>query len=70
MSGVKQPLLSVASGNPASPCQTPPMQRTRFMDRRGRFKQSLGQFKCVEVAVSEPFVKWSGWLTEGDVVHV
>lgn len=38
MSGVDQPLLSVN----ASSCNA--QQRTRFVDRRGRFKQSLGQF--------------------------
>ncbi|KAF1788790.1 Potassium channel, inwardly rectifying, Kir [Phytophthora cactorum] len=44
MSGVEQPLLSVASSNGAGSCQTQPTQHTRFLDRRGRFKQSLGRF--------------------------
>ncbi|ETM99934.1 hypothetical protein PPTG_24347 [Phytophthora nicotianae INRA-310] len=44
MSGVEQPLLSVASSNGAGSCQTQQAQRTRFLDRRGRFKQSLGRF--------------------------
>ncbi|KAF4032550.1 Inward rectifier potassium channel transmembrane domain-containing protein [Phytophthora infestans] len=44
MSGVEQPLLSVASSNGAGSFQTQSTQRTRFLDRRGRFKRSLGRF--------------------------
>lgn len=44
MSGVEQPLLSVATSGSTASHQTQPAQRTRFLDRRGRFKQSLGRF--------------------------
>ncbi|CEG49734.1 animal inward rectifier k channel (irk-c) family protein [Plasmopara halstedii] len=44
MSGVEQPLLSVTSTTGAASCQTHAVQRTRFLDRQGRFKQSLGHF--------------------------
>ncbi|KAG7397269.1 G protein-activated inward rectifier potassium channel 2 [Phytophthora boehmeriae] len=42
MAGVEQPLLSVATANGSEP--SPVTHRTRFVDRRGRFKQSLGRF--------------------------
>eukprot|EP00644_Phytophthora_capsici_P003461 jgi/Phyca11/535053/estExt2_fgenesh1_pg.C_PHYCAscaffold_310037 len=44
MSGVEQPLLSVTSNGGSAVCQASSTQRTRFLDRRGRFKQSLGRF--------------------------
>ncbi|CAH0476003.1 unnamed protein product [Peronospora belbahrii] len=44
MSRVDQPLLSVASNGNLTPQQTYSVQRTRFLDRCGRFKQSLGRF--------------------------
>ncbi|CAI5732181.1 unnamed protein product [Peronospora destructor] len=44
MAGVEQPLLSVSSSNGSTPRRTQLTQRTRFLDRCGRFKQSLGRF--------------------------
>ncbi|TDH67853.1 hypothetical protein CCR75_002836 [Bremia lactucae] len=44
MSGVDQPLLSLASGSGAASWQMQPTQQIRFLDRCGRFKQSLGRF--------------------------
>ncbi|CAI5723528.1 unnamed protein product [Hyaloperonospora brassicae] len=44
MSGVEQPLLSVASGSSSASRQTRQTDRTRFLDRQGRFNQSHGRF--------------------------
>lgn len=49
--GVDQPLLSIASPPPNNGAINggegcAPLRSRRFLDRSGRFQQSLGQFKC------------------------
>lgn len=57
MGRVDQPLLSIATPAPGhgamnsndavEECAPSSLRTRRFLDRRGRFQQSLGTFKCV-----------------------